>query len=267
MTCRFRMDDSRDDLRQIKTGADDFGLMTHDPAFMNTATQSAITYIDGDKDPALSRLPDQRSPRRQLSRNGAPDPLRRAADGVPDPVVDARHHAHDAPREHQEADGGVSVHAPDGHLPEHRRRDVGFYPDAKNIFDKGAMQDASAHRQGAEHRSVGVPPQHRPSRTSIRQRSELHCQLPEHAVQDDGAEVSNQSHSRKRSTSCSSCTPITSRTARPRRCGRSAARMRPALSLAGAAHLRSLHGGANEAVLRMLNEIGSVAKIPSSSSE
>jgi citrate synthase len=43
--------------------------------------------------------------------------------------------------------------------------------------------------------------------------------------------------------------------------------MRPALSLAGAAHLRSLHGGANEAVLRMLNEIGSVAKIPSSSSE
>src|SRR5579864_6826194 len=38
------------DLRQIKTGADDFGLMTYDPAFMNTAScQSAITYIDGDK--------------------------------------------------------------------------------------------------------------------------------------------------------------------------------------------------------------------------
>lgn len=38
------------DLRQIKTGADDFGLMTYDPAFMNTAsTRSSITYIDGDK--------------------------------------------------------------------------------------------------------------------------------------------------------------------------------------------------------------------------
>jgi citrate synthase len=38
------------DLRQIKTGADDFGLMTYDPAFMNTAScRSAITYIDGDK--------------------------------------------------------------------------------------------------------------------------------------------------------------------------------------------------------------------------
>jgi citrate synthase len=38
------------DLRQIKTSEDDFGLMTYDPAFMNTAAcRSAITYIDGDK--------------------------------------------------------------------------------------------------------------------------------------------------------------------------------------------------------------------------
>ena len=38
------------DLRQIKTDGDDFGLMTYDPAFMNTANcRSAITYIDGDK--------------------------------------------------------------------------------------------------------------------------------------------------------------------------------------------------------------------------
>jgi citrate synthase len=37
------------DLRQIKVGDDDFGLMTYDPAFMNTAScRSAITYIDGD---------------------------------------------------------------------------------------------------------------------------------------------------------------------------------------------------------------------------
>ncbi len=38
------------DLRQIKTGPDDFGMMGYDPAFMNTAScQSSITYIDGDK--------------------------------------------------------------------------------------------------------------------------------------------------------------------------------------------------------------------------
>ncbi len=38
------------DLRQIKVADDDFGMMTYDPAFMNTAAcRSAITFIDGDK--------------------------------------------------------------------------------------------------------------------------------------------------------------------------------------------------------------------------
>src|ERR671934_926874 len=38
------------DFRQIKVADDDFGLMTYDPAFMNTAScRSAITYIDGDE--------------------------------------------------------------------------------------------------------------------------------------------------------------------------------------------------------------------------
>ncbi len=37
------------DLRTIKSSDDDFGLMTYDPAFMNTAScRSAITYLDGD---------------------------------------------------------------------------------------------------------------------------------------------------------------------------------------------------------------------------
>ena len=38
------------DLKQIKASADDFGLVTYDPAYMNTAScKSRITYIDGDK--------------------------------------------------------------------------------------------------------------------------------------------------------------------------------------------------------------------------
>jgi citrate synthase len=38
------------DLRQIKVDEDDFGLMSFDPAFTNTAAcRSAVTYIDGDK--------------------------------------------------------------------------------------------------------------------------------------------------------------------------------------------------------------------------
>src|SRR5215813_1264236 len=44
------------DLRQIKTGPDDFGLMTYDPAFMNTANcRSSITFIDGEKGVLLYR--------------------------------------------------------------------------------------------------------------------------------------------------------------------------------------------------------------------
>jgi citrate synthase len=38
------------DLRQIKVAAGDFGMMSYDPAFMNTAAcRSRITFIDGDK--------------------------------------------------------------------------------------------------------------------------------------------------------------------------------------------------------------------------
>ncbi|HEY9732854.1 MAG TPA: citrate synthase [Drouetiella sp.] len=38
------------DLRQIKVDADDFGLMTYDPSFMSTAAcRSAITFIDGER--------------------------------------------------------------------------------------------------------------------------------------------------------------------------------------------------------------------------
>ena len=38
------------DLRQIRTSPDDFGLMTYDPAFQNTAAcRSRITFIDGDR--------------------------------------------------------------------------------------------------------------------------------------------------------------------------------------------------------------------------
>ncbi|MBJ7459867.1 MAG: hypothetical protein JHD02_11800, partial [Thermoleophilaceae bacterium] len=38
------------ELRQFKTDSEDFGLMTYDPAYTNTAScRSAITYIDGDK--------------------------------------------------------------------------------------------------------------------------------------------------------------------------------------------------------------------------
>ena len=44
------------DLKRIKAAADDPGLMVYDPAYMNTAAcRSAITYIDGDKGILLYR--------------------------------------------------------------------------------------------------------------------------------------------------------------------------------------------------------------------
>ena len=37
------------DFRQIKVSDDDFGLMTYDPAYMNTAScRSEVTYLDGE---------------------------------------------------------------------------------------------------------------------------------------------------------------------------------------------------------------------------
>ena len=71
------------DLRQIKVTPDEFGMMTYDPAFMNTAAcRSRITFIDGDKGVLLvPRLPDRAAGRAQrLPRNRLPDPVRRAAD-------------------------------------------------------------------------------------------------------------------------------------------------------------------------------------------
>jgi citrate synthase len=44
------------DLRQIKASDDDFGLVSYDPAFMNTAScKSKITYLDGEKGVLLYR--------------------------------------------------------------------------------------------------------------------------------------------------------------------------------------------------------------------
>src|SRR3954454_24669158 len=38
------------DLREIRTGPDDFGFLSYDPAYLNSAScRSSITFIDGDK--------------------------------------------------------------------------------------------------------------------------------------------------------------------------------------------------------------------------
>ena len=70
------------DLRQIKVTDDEFGMMSYDPAFMNTAScKSKITFIDGDKGILRYRgYPiEQFAERCTLPRGRLPDPARRAA--------------------------------------------------------------------------------------------------------------------------------------------------------------------------------------------
>ena len=221
------------DLRQIKTGAGRFGLMTYDPAFMNTAAcRSRITYIDGDK----GILEYRGYPIEQLAgafdvpRDGVPDHLRRAADrDAAQGRGPSRSPLHTML--HENIKKLMEGFQYDAHPMGIFLSTVGafstFYPDAKQIFDEQSRKK-QMHRLIAKvptHRRLRLPPQHRPPVRLSRQRPELHRQLPEHAVPDDGAEVPGRTRcSSARSTCCSSCTPTTSRTAARARCAASAAR-------------------------------------------
>ena len=101
------------DLRQIKTSPDEFGLMTYDPAFMNTAScKSAITFIDGDKGILRYRgYPIEQLAEKAtflevawLLRHGElPDAERVRS-------VGARHHVpHVRAREHQDVPAGIPL--------------------------------------------------------------------------------------------------------------------------------------------------------------
>ena len=261
------------DLRQIKVVPDEFGMMTYDPAFMNTAAcRSRITYIDGDKGILLYRG----YPIEQLAERS--DFLETAYlilfGELP---TEAQHQqwTHDI-TQHTMLHTNISKlmegfqyrRPPDGHVHQHGRRAVDVLPRRQeHLLERvAAPADDPPHRQGADDCRLRLPPLDRPALQPARQRPELLGQLPEHALQDDRDEVHGRTRcSSARSTCCSSCTPITSRTAAPARCGTSAAR-RPIrtrrLAGAAAALYGPLHGGANEAVLRMLAEIGSIKNVP-----
>ena len=247
--------------------------MTYDPAFMNTANcRSAITYIDGDKGILLYRG----YPIEQLAEDS--DFLETAylilfgelPTAAAAAVVDARDHApHDAAREHQEVHGGVSVRrAPDGDLPQHRRRAVDVLPGREEHLRQGvaAAADAPADRQGAEHRRLRLSATASAGRTSIPDNdlsftgnflnmlfkmTELKYQPnPVLARALDVLFILHADHEQN-------CSTTTMRTI-----GSSHVDPYSALAGAAAALYGPLHGGANEAVLRMLNEIGSVSKVP-----
>ena len=165
------------DLRQIKTGPDDFGLMTYDPAFQNTAScRSRITFIDGDKGILRYRgYPIEQLAEKStyletayLMLNGElPDDGAARRRGCSEITL----HTMRA-REHQEAHGRLPLRrAPDGHVHPHGRRAVDVSTRTRSTIDEAgvaAPADAPPDRQGADDRRVRVPPQHAACRTSIR---------------------------------------------------------------------------------------------------
>ena len=94
----------------------------------------------------------------------------------------------------------------------------------------------------------------------------LRLELPQHVLLGAGGGLRGRPDPRAgRWTASSRCTPTTSRTPRPRRCASPPPRA-PTPSPASRPGVACLwgpaHGGANEACLRMLREIGTVDRIP-----
>ena len=153
------------DLRQIKVTPDDFGMMTYDPAFMNTAAcRSRITFIDGDKGILLYRG----YPIEQLAEHS--DFLETAyllLFGELPTEAQLEEWTRDINAHtmlHENIKKFIEGFRYDAHPMGMFLSAVGalstFYPDAKNIFDAGvaAAADDPADRQGAEHRRVRLPP-------------------------------------------------------------------------------------------------------------
>src|SRR4051794_38339994 len=260
------------DLRQIKVSPDEFGMMTYDPAFTNTAAcRSGITYIDGDRGILMYR-------------------------GYP--IEQLAEHSNfletaylilfgELPKEAQlqawtrEITLHTMLHENIKKFMEGFRYDahpMGIFlstvgalstlnPDAKNIFDKTSrllqtrrliakVPSISAY---AYRHSIGrhyIYPDNDLSFTGnflnmLFKMTELKYQPnPVLARALDVLFILHADHEQNCSTSAM------------RNIGSSQADPYCAVAGAAAALYGPLHGGANEAVLRMLNEIGSVAKVP-----
>jgi citrate synthase len=260
------------DLRKIKVTEDEFGMMTYDPAFMNTAAcRSAITFIDGDK----GILEYRGYPIEQLAEkstylevaylllNGELPNKQQLADWTHDvtfhtilnenlkSLLDAfRYDAHPMGR-------FISTMAALGT----------FYPEAKNIFDP-AVRQKQIVRVIAKvitiaafnyRHHVGMPyayPDNDLSYPGNFLNMMFRITEPKYKVNPaleralDVLFILHADHEQNCSTNAM------------RAVGSSHVDPYSAVAAAAAALYGPLHGGANEAVLHMLNEIGSVKNVP-----
>jgi len=260
------------DLRKIKTDPEDFGLMTYDPAFMNTAScKSSITFIDGDKGILRYRGYDIETLAEHctylqvayLLLNGElPTPQQDK-----DWTWEITHHTmlHETTKHF--IDGFRYDAHPMGILVSTLAALSTVYPEAKNVHDPENRQKQIVRLIAKMATLAAYSYRHRRGQPYVYPDNDLsypenfmnmlwkmtepkYVASPVIARALDVLFILHADHEQN----CS--------TATMRVVGSSQAD--PYLSMAGAASALSgpLHGGANEAVLTMLDEIGSVKNIP-----
>jgi citrate synthase len=260
------------DLRQIKVTPDEFGMMTYDPALMNTAScKSRITFIDGDEGILLYRG----YPIEQLAEHS--DFLETSYlilfGELPTPsqlegwTRDVMMHT----MLHENIKKFLEGFRYDAHPMGMFLSAVGalstFYPDAKNIFDVESRRLQMIRLIAKVPGIAAYAYRHNIGRPFVLPDNELgfsgnflnmlfkmtEPRYKPHPVLERALDVLFILHA-DHEQNCS--------TSAMRNIGSSHVDPYSALAGAAAALYGPLHGGANEAVLRMLNEIGSLQNIP-----
>ena len=260
------------DLRKIKAKPDDFGIMTYDPAFMNTAfCKSSITFIDGDKGILRYRGYDIEALAEKCTYLQVAYLLLHGE--LPTPEQDQQwtyeitHHTMLHENIKNFVDGFRYDAHPMGILVSTLAALSTFYPEAKNVHDPEIRQRqivrliakiATVAAYSYRHRR-GLPyvyPDNDLSYTENFMNMLWKMPEPKYVASPviaralDVLFILHADHEQN-------CSAATMRVV-------GSSQADPYLSMAAAASALSgpLHGGANEEVLRMLDEIGSVKNIP-----
>ena len=260
------------DLRQIKISDDDFGLLGYDPGYLNTAScKSMITYIDGGKGILRYRgYPIEQLAEKSsfletaylLIKGELPDKER----------LDAwTHNIQMHTMVHSNLTKFMDGFRYDGHPMGILVGTVGalstFYPDAKNIFDKesrrlqvrrliGKMPTLAAmsfrHSMGFPYVLPDNDLSYAGNFLSMMFKMAEQNYTPDPVLEKalDVLFILHADHEQNCSTSA------------VRSVGSSQVDPYSALAAGCAALYGPLHGGANEAVIRMLHRIGSLDKVP-----
>ncbi|MDE0035456.1 MAG: citrate synthase [Deltaproteobacteria bacterium] len=259
-------------LRQIKASEGDFGLMSYDPGFLNTAScHSRITYIDGD----VGILRYRGYPIEQLAEESTylettylifHGELPTAAE-LEDWSWNINHHTLLHENIKKFIDGFKYDAHPMGTLVSSIAALSTFYPDSKNIFDPESQRKQVFRLMGkiptvaafVYRHAIGLPyayPDNDLSYTGnflnmLYKMTELKY-TPDPVLEKalDVLFILHADHEQNCSTNAM------------RSVGSSQTDPYSALAGAAAALYGPLHGGANEMVLRMLAEIGSTDKVP-----